>query len=133
MLGLILKFFRCYRFVVAVLGVAAATRASAESARSYAVVAMAADVQTMVVRDGEGRLVSCAGGDVVAGTEWRVVSVREGSAMLEGVRRQAGAKVELRVKVGERFDPHAPLTTHESAVAPPGGTRIVQTVRQGKK
>jgi len=131
-LGLILKFFRCCRFVLAVLSVAAAT-AGAESARSYAVVAMAADVQTMVVRDSEGRLVSCARGDVVAGTEWRVVNVRGGSATLEGVQRQAGAKVELRVNVGERFDPHVPLTTHESVAAPLGSARILPTVRQGMK
>lgn len=133
MLGLILKFFGRYRFVVAVLSVASATTASAESAGSYAVVAMAADVQVLVVCDGEGRLVSYAKGDVVGGTEWRVVSVRGGSAMLEAVQRKAGAKVELRVKVGDRFDPHVPLTTHESAVVPLGGARIVQPVRQGKK
>jgi type II secretory pathway component PulC len=90
--------------------------AIAESAELDVVIAGAADVQAIVVRDGQGRLRRYARGDVVTGSEWRIASVRDDEVIFENLRREMGARIEMRIRVGEAFRLHAPPAQAQLAI-----------------
>lgn len=74
------------------------------AARSVVVVAVANDVQRIVIRDTHDRLVSVSRGDFVDGTPWRLVGVRGSTAMLESTARYRGSRLEMRVTAGRAID-----------------------------
>jgi hypothetical protein len=104
----------------------------ADSAGRNIVAAAAADLQAIVVRDDQGNPHRYAQGDVVAGSEWRVASVVGDAVMFESVRREMGARVEMRVHVGETFRLHAPQAPAALAI-PKMHARKVKPAGSGKQ
>lgn len=73
-------------------------------ARSVVIVAVANDVQRIVIRDAHDKVVSISKGDFVDGTQWRFAGVRGSTAMLESAERYKGARLEMQVTAGQTID-----------------------------
>ena len=73
-------------------------------ARPVVVVAVASDVQRIVIRDPHDKLVSVSKGDVVDGTSWRLVGVHGSAAMLESTTRYKGSRLQMNVTAGQVLD-----------------------------
>lgn len=91
------------RYAVAVALCVAAIDASAD--RAPVVVAIADDVHAVVIRDASMRQVTYTIGETVKGTQWRLVEVRRGEAILRNARAYKGAPFEVRLRVGQKVDP----------------------------
>ena len=85
-------------FAVALLVPAAAIAAP------IVVVAVADDVQRIVIRTADAKLVSLAKGDLVDGKRWYLARVVGSTAILESRARYKGANVEMRLVAGQSFD-----------------------------
>ncbi len=90
------------------------------------IVAMAVDVQTIVVRNQAGRLTSCSVGEVIEGSGWQLAHVAGGQATLQATHRHNGAIVSMQVGVGQRIDARA-VELVPNAQAPPAGSKAGQS------
>lgn len=92
-------------FTMALLVSAAATAAP------VVVVAVADDVQRIVIRMADSKIVSLAKGDLVDSTRWYLARVLGATAILESRTRYKGASVEMRVVAGQSIDSGPPSPT----------------------
>jgi len=72
--------------------------------QSIQVVAVAADVHSIVVRDGRAQLARYVEGAAIAGTTWHLVRVSGDSATLTCAQRLRGSAVEMLVHVGDHIN-----------------------------
>lgn len=77
---------------------------AAAIAAPIVVVAVADDVQRIVIRTADSKLVSIAKGDLVDGKRWYLARVLGATAILESRTRYKGARVEMRVVTGQSID-----------------------------
>ena len=78
--------------------------AADSGAQSIEVVAVAADVHAIVVRDASAQLVRYGEGATIAGTAWRVARVSGDRATLVSMQRLRGSVVELPLRAGDHVD-----------------------------
>jgi putative transposase len=86
--------------------VAFAHAEAAADSRAHAIeiVAIAADVHAIVVRNAAGQLARYDEGAVVAGSAWHVLRVTGERAVLVYAQRLRGSVVEMAVRSGDRID-----------------------------
>lgn len=70
-------------------------------------VALANDVQAVVLRDGAGRLTRYGKGDWLPGKTWKVSRVDADRVVLRAAESLGGQAVTARLAAGERFDPQS--------------------------
>lgn len=80
-------------------------RAQEPDGGQYVVVAVAADIQSAVLRDSLGNVRRYGNGDTLTEAEWRVISIRAEYVNLRSEMRLQGRQVELQLREGDRFDP----------------------------
>lgn len=73
-------------------------------ARPVVVVTVASDVQHVVIRTADARVVSVPRGEFVGGGRWRLAEVRGAEAIFEAKARYRGARVEMRAVAGQVID-----------------------------
>jgi len=78
--------------------------AADSGAQAIEVVAVAADVHSVVVRDASGRLMRYGEGATIVGTAWRVAHVSGDRVTLASTQRLRGSVVELPLRAGDRVD-----------------------------
>ena len=76
----------------------------AAAASGLTVVAFAADVQAVVLRDGEGHLARYAAGQVLPGGVWKVSAVHSADVELRSLTALDGHAVNTRLLQGETLD-----------------------------
>jgi len=94
-----------------------AAPAAAASPHAIAVVAVADDVHSAVLRDADGHLQRYGVGANVAPL-WRVVKVASGEVVLRYLRTFAGSTLEMRLHAGETADLDAQVAALAQAAQP---------------
>ncbi|HET8941386.1 MAG TPA: hypothetical protein VFN13_05310 [Rudaea sp.] len=82
----------------------AADADAAASPNRLDVVAVAADVQAVVIRDRSGEVHRYAAGDAVTGSHWRVGRIADNQVVLESLQRFHGSALSLRLAPGQHVD-----------------------------
>ena len=91
---------------------------------SPTVVAIAGDVDTLVIRAEGGETRSYVAGEALHGTTWRFIGVNRGDAILRSAQGYKGAPLEARLRVGEHLPPQTPgEATAAAAFTPAGDTK----------
>jgi hypothetical protein len=82
----------------------AAFAVPAYAAGGLAVVALAADVQAVVLRDAEGHLSRYRAGQVLPGGTWKVLAVHDADVELQALSAIDGHAVSTRLRSGDSLD-----------------------------
>ena len=93
----------------------------------YIVVAIAVDIQSVVIRDPSGHTRLYGVGDRLLESQWRLLSTSSGGLELQAMERLHGSVVNLRLRAGDAFDPQTLSTSLQREGEPLyGAERMVQ-------
>lgn len=81
------------------------SQAQGLSSGQYLVLAVAADIQSIVIRDPSGHSRLYRIGDLLPDGQWRVISTSSDALELQATKRLHGNVVNLRLRAGDAFDP----------------------------
>lgn len=108
------------RFACAI-GVLMGCGCASASDPSPIVVAIADDVDTLVIRAEGDETRSYVAGEALRDTTWRFVGVNRGDAILRSAQGYKGAPLEARLRVGDRLPPQRLEAATEAAAVMPAG------------
>ncbi len=81
------------------------TQAQERPSGQYLVLAIAADIQSVVIRDPSGHTRLFGIGEQLPESPWRLISTSTDALELQATERLHGSVVNLRLRAGDSFDP----------------------------